>query len=98
MNFAFWRVFILVALATISNLPAQSGPASSLFIPPPQVTESRPIPLSPGQPATTPVFVPGSRPAVPGAEPGLFTSGAKPEMLDLIPTLLVRNRGKAMEY
>ena len=98
MNFAFSRSLILVALATISNLPAQSGPASSLVLPPPQVTEPTPIPLPPTQPASRSAFVPGRRPAVPGADPGLFTPGVQPEMLDLIPTLLVRNMGKAVEY
>ncbi|MFZ4681350.1 MAG: VOC family protein [Terrimicrobiaceae bacterium] len=98
MDFAFPRSLVLVALATISNLPAQSGPNNSMVIPPPQVTEPTPIPLPPSPPATTPVFVPGSQPAIPGAAPGLFTPGAKPEMLDLIPTLLVRNMGRSVEY
>lgn len=98
MNSACVRILLFSALATISNLPAQSGQGASLVIPPPSVSEPTPIPLPASPQTVTPAFVPGPPPAGTSGDSRLFTPGVKPEMLDLIPTLLVRNMAKAMEF
>lgn len=86
------RVLLLTALATTLNAPARTP--DPLEIPPPLVAEPTPIPLPPGTPVPA-----APLPTPPSTTPqGLITPMIRPEMLELIPTFLVRDMDKALAF
>lgn len=86
---------LFASIALIANVTGQQPVDPSLIIPPPMVSEPTPIPLPPTIPGATPAFVSPDQPAVSN---GLMMPSPKSEMLGLIPTFLVKNMSRALEF
>lgn len=88
------RVLLLTACVAASIPPLAAQAPDSTEIPPPLVAEPTPIPLPPGTPVAAPPL-----PTPPSTtRQGLITPMLRPEMLELIPTFLVRDMDKALTF